>query len=56
MVNGTYIPHGNLNMFVWGAQYLARENLEVVWVEFSTLSEAVLLYNTINPQHTNGQF
>jgi hypothetical protein len=28
-------------VFKWGAQYLAGENLEVVWAEFSTLSLAV---------------
>ncbi len=31
------------------------ENLEVFWAEFSTLSQAVLLDNTKNVQHANGQ-
>jgi hypothetical protein len=32
-----------------------EENLEVVWAEFSTLSWAVLLDNTKNAEHANGQ-
>ncbi len=32
-------------------RYLMGENLKVVWAEFSTLSEAVLLHNKENAQH-----
>ncbi len=42
------------NLLKWGAQYLTWENLKDVWVEFSTLSWAVLLYNTKHWQHANG--
>jgi len=45
--------HFELN---WGAQYLTEENIEVIWAEFSCLSWAVLLKNTINVQHVNDHF
>jgi hypothetical protein len=32
-----------LREWYWGARYLTGENLEVVWVEFSSLGSAVLL-------------
>ncbi len=32
---------------IQGAQYLGKENLKVVWAEFSTLSCAVLLDNNV---------
>jgi hypothetical protein len=41
-------------MIYRGAQQLPRENIEVVWAEFSTLSWAVLLDNTKKAEHTNG--
>jgi hypothetical protein len=31
----------------WGAQKLTRDNLKVIWVEFSTLSVAVFVMSVI---------
>jgi hypothetical protein len=39
-----------------GAQCLTRENLEVVWAVFSTLSQAVSVDKNINAQNANGCF
>ncbi len=39
-----------------GAQYLTGEDLEVVWAELSTLSQAVSLNNTKNALNSIGHF
>ena len=39
-----------------GSAISDRDNLEVVWAEFSTLSLAVILDSTINVQRANGHF
>jgi hypothetical protein len=39
-----------------GVQCLTGENLEFVWAEFSTLSQAVSVDKTINAQNANGRF
>jgi hypothetical protein len=36
--------------------FIVGGNLKVVWGEFSTLSQAVLLDKTINAQNENGHF
>jgi hypothetical protein len=50
----TYRPTDrNKDKLYRGARYLTRENLKLVWVEFSTLSKAVLLLSKENEQqHT----
>ncbi len=39
-----------------GARYLTGDNLKVVWVEFSTISKAVLLNRNMSRQHKHGHF
>jgi hypothetical protein len=34
-----------------GVRYLTRDNLKVVWAEFSTLSQIVLLYCAVSAWH-----
>jgi hypothetical protein len=52
----TVLPTNFANVYQRGARYLTGDNEEVVWVKFSTLSQAVLLDNTINVQHAYGHF
>ncbi len=44
------------NEFDQGARYITGDNLKVVWAEFSTLSQAVLLCNKVSAQHAHGHF